>query len=232
MRPRGGILIVDELFADVAPAGTSLSGDVERGNIVVLRSFGKFFGLAGLRLGFALAASSLANRLDRRSARGPLPVRRSWSGSTALADETWKRRTLASLAEAAERLDVLLARSGLENIGGTSLYRLTRSSGAHGLFNHLGRAGILVRHFAEDFDLAAMGTSSQRGRLAAIERRFGWQTLALQQEVSALPTVRGISRMLVPDSRQGKLRSYGDQPTTVDVGCAKCNYFHGGARKG
>jgi hypothetical protein len=38
--------------------------------------------------------------------------------------------------------------------------------------------------------------------------------------------------MLVPDSRQGKLRSYGDQPTTVDVGCAKCNYFHGGARKG
>ena len=59
LRPRGGLLIVDESFADVAPAGASLAGDVGRGNIVVLRSFGKFFGLAGLRLGFALAAPSL-----------------------------------------------------------------------------------------------------------------------------------------------------------------------------
>ena len=150
LQPRGGLLIVDELFADVAPAAASLTGDVGRGNIVVLRSFGKFFGLAGLRLGFALAAPSLVNRLDLSlgpwAVAGPAIL----VGETALADESWKRQTLASLAEAAERLDVLLARSGLETIGGTSLYRLTRSSGAHGLFNHLGRAGILVRRFAED----------------------------------------------------------------------------------
>jgi cobalamin biosynthesis protein CobC len=150
LRPRGGVLIVDESFADVAPDGTSLAGDVERGNIVVLRSFGKFFGLAGLRLGFALAAPSLANQLNRSlgpwAVAGPAIV----VGETALADESWRRRTLASLAKAAERLDVLLARSGLENIGGTSLYRLTRCSGAHELFNHLGRASILIRRFAED----------------------------------------------------------------------------------
>ena len=60
---RGGVLVVDEAFMDVGPPGASLAGEVSRGNIVVLRSFGKFFGLAGLRLGFALAAPPLAARL-------------------------------------------------------------------------------------------------------------------------------------------------------------------------
>src|SRR5712691_1225406 len=64
LRSRGGLLAVDEAFMDVGPAGASLAGEVGRGNIVVLRSFGKFFGLAGLRLGFAIAAPSLVERLD------------------------------------------------------------------------------------------------------------------------------------------------------------------------
>src|SRR5258708_5001390 len=61
---RGGLLVVDEAFMDVGPSGASLGGDVARGNIVVLRSFGKFFGLAGLRLGFALATPETAARLQ------------------------------------------------------------------------------------------------------------------------------------------------------------------------
>jgi cobalamin biosynthetic protein CobC len=150
LRPRGGILVVDESFADVALADKSLSGDVERGNIVVLRSFGKFFGLAGLRLGFALAAPSLVTRLELSlgpwAVAGPAIL----VGQKALADETWRRRTLLSLAQAAERLDVLLAGSGREIVGGTSLYRLTRSADAPELFNRLGSAGILTRRFTED----------------------------------------------------------------------------------
>src|SRR5207248_8288558 len=63
LRGRGGILVVDEAFADVAP-DIGLAGDLDCGNIVLLRSFGKFFGLAGLRLGFALAAPHLARRLE------------------------------------------------------------------------------------------------------------------------------------------------------------------------
>ncbi len=149
-RSRGGILIVDESFADAAPAGTSVSGDVERGNIVVLRSFGKFFGLAGLRLGFALAAPSLASQLDRLlgpwAVAGPAIL----IGGQALADKPWQQQTLAVLAKAAERLDVVLTGAGLEIVGGTPLFRLTRSSNAHELFNHLGTAGILIRRFAED----------------------------------------------------------------------------------
>jgi cobalamin biosynthetic protein CobC len=146
---RGGVLIVDESFADVAPAGTSLSGDVERGNIVVLRSFGKFFGLAGLRLGFALAAPGLIHRLDLSlgpwAVAGPAIA----IGEKALADEPWRRRTLLALTKAAGRLDILLRGSGLEILGGTPLYRLTRSSDAQALFDRLGNAGILIRRFAE-----------------------------------------------------------------------------------
>src|SRR6202030_1718775 len=62
-RHRGGLLVIDEAFMDVGPVGASLCGEVARGDIVVLRSFGKFFGLGGLRLGFALAAPEIAGRL-------------------------------------------------------------------------------------------------------------------------------------------------------------------------
>jgi cobalamin biosynthetic protein CobC len=62
LHARGGMLVVDEAFMDVGPAEASLAGDVSCGNVVVLRSFGKFFGLAGLRLGFAIAAPPLGSR--------------------------------------------------------------------------------------------------------------------------------------------------------------------------
>lgn len=150
LRRRGGLLVVDESFADVAPRGASLAGDVGRGNIVVLRSFGKFFGLAGLRLGFAIAAPSLLDRLD--AVLGPWAVAGPalFVGEKALTDQAWKDQTLARLGEAAACLDKLLTGAGLEVAGGTSLYRLTRSPDAEKLCTHLGGAGILVRRFSEE----------------------------------------------------------------------------------
>src|SRR6201995_2839201 len=112
---------------DVCPTDASVCADVERRRIVVLRSFGKFFGLAGLRLGFAIASPDLIERLD--ATRGP------WGGSgptlligeAALADRAWQDQTLTRLTEAAARLDELLRSTGLQIVGGTPLYRLTRS---------------------------------------------------------------------------------------------------------
>jgi cobalamin biosynthesis protein CobC len=149
LRQRDGILVIDEAFADVIGSDVSLAGDLDGGNIVLLRSFGKFFGLAGLRLGFALAAPHLATRLN--ALLGPWAVSGPavFIGAKALADTAWKSRMIEHLADAARRLDDLLAGSDLEILGGTSLYRLTRSSGAQKLFNSLGHAGILVRRFAE-----------------------------------------------------------------------------------
>lgn len=148
LRGRGGILVVDEAFADLCPE-ISVAGECARGNIVVLRSFGKFFGLAGLRLGFALTSPVLAERL--KAMLGPWAV----SGpaiaiaESGLSDTAWRDWMLQSLAAAAGRLDRMLVGSRLEILGGTSLFRLTRSSTAHELFMRLGRAGILVRCFGD-----------------------------------------------------------------------------------
>jgi cobalamin biosynthetic protein CobC len=149
LRSRGGLLVVDEAFMDVGPAGASLAGDVGRGNIVVLRSFGKFFGLAGLRLGCALAATEIAARLA--ASLGPWAVAGPAIavGEIALADAAWAKATRAALARQAQRLDETLEGAGLAIVGGTSLFRLVRTPAADELFHHLGRAGIFVRRFTE-----------------------------------------------------------------------------------
>jgi cobalamin biosynthesis protein CobC len=154
---RGGLLIVDEAFMDVGPAGTSLAPSVERGNVVVLRSFGKFFGLAGLRLGFALAPPSLAERL--RAALGPWPVSGPAIaiGGRALTDQVWINTMRVRLDATVMRLDALLHDGHLPVIGGTSLFRTVRTAEAEQVFLRLGQAGILVRRFSAQPDLLRLG---------------------------------------------------------------------------
>jgi len=142
----GTRVIVDEAFADVTP-DDSLAGAVEDGDLIVLRSFGKFFGLAGLRLGFAIAARETANTLAE--AVGPWAV----SGPAAeiacaaLNDKAWIERTRAHLVSTAERTRRALAENGLELVGGTDLFTLARSEHAPRLVEHLARHAILVRAF-------------------------------------------------------------------------------------
>jgi cobalamin biosynthesis protein CobC len=145
---RGGALVVDEAFMDVGPADASLAGRVGEG-LIVLRSFGKFFGLAGLRLGFAIAAPEQAARL--RAQLGPWPVAGSAVaiGTLALADTAWIETTRRAVTVAAQRLDRLLIAAGLEIAGGTALYRLVRTNKSTFVFEHLGRAGIVVRRFTD-----------------------------------------------------------------------------------
>jgi cobalamin biosynthetic protein CobC len=178
LQPRGGVLVVDEAFMDVGPRGTSLAADVSRGNIVVLRSFGKFFGLAGMRLGFALAAPAMAARLSARlgpwAVSGPALL----VGAKALADRTWIETTRSQLATASQRLDAMLTASALEIVGGTTLFRLVRTPDAKELFHHLGRAGISVRIFPDNamwlrFGLPANEPEWQRLQIAMDAFRVG-----------------------------------------------------------
>jgi cobalamin biosynthesis protein CobC len=146
---RGGLLIVDEAFMDVGPRDGSLAGEVGRNAVVVLRSFGKFFGVAGIRLGFALAAPRLAARLA--ATLGPWAVSGPALaiGARALADRAWIEQACEDLLAATDRLKTILANAGLEIVGGTALFQLARTPAASKLFHHLGHAGILVRGFAE-----------------------------------------------------------------------------------
>lgn len=117
-----GLLIIDESFAD-PESELSTAPQIEDETIIVLRSFGKFYGLAGLRLGFALANGAVAERLAERA--GPWPV----SGPAidvachALADRDWRAKTTARLTAAAARLDGLARQAGWSLVGGTPLFR-------------------------------------------------------------------------------------------------------------
>ncbi len=169
LRGKGGLLVVDEAFMDVGPPSERLDGDVARGGMVVLRSFGKFFGLAGLRLGFAIAAPPLARALGARL--GPWAV----SGPAltvagrALADLSWQEEMRRRLAAQAARLDEALARSGLAAGGGTALFRLVRTPDAQGLFRRLGEQGILVRRFDHSPDALRIGLPGGEEDFARLE---------------------------------------------------------------
>lgn len=143
--PAASLLVVDEAFADATPE-LSVAGHLRPG-LVVLRSFGKFYGLAGLRLGFALAEADILAQLAGQLGQWPVSGIALAVGAAALEDDDWAAATRAHLASMAARLDGVLGRAGFTVLGGTSLFRLA----AHpdlSVYDRLGRAGILVRAFA------------------------------------------------------------------------------------
>ena len=154
---RGGLLVLDESFADVLPDSASFVPHIGARNVVVLRSFGKFYGLAGLRLGFAVASPALAARL--RDALGPWAVSGAAVavGRRAFEDAAWREAMRARLAHEAKRLDALLSGAGLSVAGGTSLFRLARTPRAQGLWRALCERGILVRRFEDRPDVLRFG---------------------------------------------------------------------------
>ncbi|HYP58104.1 MAG TPA: threonine-phosphate decarboxylase CobD [Beijerinckia sp.] len=167
----GGLLIVDEAFADFCGPEASLVPAMPEAGVIILRSFGKTYGLAGLRLGFAIAPEKMAARL--RAALGPWAVSSLAIaiGQQALADAGWLMVTRKKLAADVAALDQLLAEAGFSVAGGTLLFRLARHEQAQGLFNRLGEAGILVRRFDTHpswLRFGIPGTDADRLRLRGV----------------------------------------------------------------
>jgi len=156
----GRWLVVDESFIECAP-GDSVS-DVAEPGLIVLRSFGKFYGLAGVRLGFMLAATDVISRLRALLGDWPVGADALAMGRGAYADTAWRARTVAGLADRADRLDQLLERAGFEVVGGTSLFRMTRTPHAGRWFPYLCRAGILTRPFDHTPDALRFGVPTER----------------------------------------------------------------------
>ncbi|AOK17476.1 threonine-phosphate decarboxylase [Burkholderia cepacia] len=144
---RGGTLVVDEAFADTGAAG-SLAACVNRPGLVVLRSVGKFFGLAGIRAGFVLAHPelivSLRDLLGAWTVGGPARH----AVAAAFADRAWQAAARERLAADGERLAALLRGHGYV-VHSTPLFSWTADPHAADLHAALARHGIWTRHFAQ-----------------------------------------------------------------------------------
>ena len=145
LQASGGLLVVDEAFCDVLPGASVVPRSSEHDNLVVFRSFGKFFGLAGVRLGFVVAPEPVLSVF--RQGLGPWAV----SGpalvlaTTLMQDDTGPVFTGIAARRAA--LDTVLRDAGLTICGGTPLFALVQHDRAAQVHEHLGRARILVRKF-------------------------------------------------------------------------------------
>ena len=166
---RGGLLIVDEAFMDVISPAMSLVPTLPREGAIVLRSFGKAYGLAGLRLGFAVASGEFGAKL--RGALGPWAVSGPAIeiGRRALADRGWLADTVSRLTEDAKHLDHLLMTAGFIVVGGTPLFRLAEREDAEVWFEKLGRAGILTRPFPARPGTLRFGIPSDEAGWARLE---------------------------------------------------------------
>jgi cobalamin biosynthesis protein CobC len=154
---RGGLLIVDEAFMDLMRPNASLIPQLPQHGALVLRSFGKAYGLAGIRLGFATTGFDLADKL--RAALGPWAVSGPAIeiGTAALADKDWLTSAAKRLAKQAARLDALLTAAGFSILGGTPLFRLAQHQHAAQWFQKFGGHGILTRPFPERPDWLRFG---------------------------------------------------------------------------
>jgi len=153
---RGGWLIVDESFVDVVPESSSAVLCPEL-PVLILRSFGKFYGLAGLRLGFLIARPDLTEPVA--AALGPWCVAGPALeiGAAALGDREFAHAMRQRLASESAELDRVLAEARLQIVGGTTLYRLVRHPRARDLHEHLARRHIWVRRFDWDDQLLRFG---------------------------------------------------------------------------
>jgi len=139
-------LIIDEAFMDLEPQSSAV--DLVAGaNCVILKSFGKFFGLAGLRLGFVIGPPSIIDKLS--SQIGPWPVNGPALsiGATAMGDLDWQSEMRETLLNCRNRLDRLLLKYELIIAGGTNLFRLIKINEAEKLFLHLLEHKIYTRRF-------------------------------------------------------------------------------------
>lgn len=145
---RRGWLIVDEAFADADP-DLSLAA---RGwpNLIILRSFGKFAGLAGLRLGFVIAPPAMTARLRCLLGDWPISGPAVAAGISFYGNTSWQSSQRRRLAESGERLDRVLYAAGLAITASTPFFRTCETPHGWALFEHLAQHAILTRPFADD----------------------------------------------------------------------------------
>ena len=163
---KGGWLVVDEAFLD-ASDGESLVARCDQPGLIVLRSLGKFFGLAGLRAGVMVGPVAVCEALADLLGPWALSHRARWVMAQAVQDRGWQQQQRQRLRQARLRLNKLLSEAALLPQGGSDLFALCRHDGAEAIRDGLARQGILVRHFQQPGALrfGLPGNESEEQRL-------------------------------------------------------------------
>lgn len=150
------LTVIDESFCDIAP-DRSLIASATRPNTLILKSFGKFWGLAGLRLGFVIGDPDLVAKLAEMLGPWPVSGVALETGLAALLDTGWAEATRARLIADAVRLDGLMQGRGAEVIGGTPLFRLYRVDDAAAWQDRFAQQHIWTRIFPYASDWIRLG---------------------------------------------------------------------------
>ena len=166
---RGGWLIVDEAFMDVTPERSLVPSGGKPG-LIILRSIGKFFGLAGIRCGFVISDNELLQRLSKKLGPWTLTGVTRFVARQALLDKTWQMEARKSIVASSERLSEMLSKAGLLPNGGTALFQWVEHSKAKELYEAFAKKGVLIRLFNKQ---EKMTTPSLRFGLPASEKQ--WQ---------------------------------------------------------
>jgi len=145
---RGGWLVVDEAFMDATPEH-SIAQHAHLEGLFILRSLGKFFGLAGARVGFLLAASTQLQLIKEELGPWTIAGASRYIAMQALQDSVWQKNTRLTLANNSQRLASLLTQYGLKPTAGTALFQYIATDAAHHLRDKLARQGVWVRKFTE-----------------------------------------------------------------------------------
>jgi cobalamin biosynthetic protein CobC len=149
LKRRDGLLVVDETFADGEESHSILPAVTRLDYTLVLRSLEKFFGVAGVGLGFAITSHPIAGRLRSALGAWPISAQALAFGQQALAASDWAAFQRERLKLAANEVDAVLQAAGLRVLGGTALFRLAAPAAASEMFIRLASKGILTRPFKD-----------------------------------------------------------------------------------
>ena len=172
LRDRVGRLVVDESFGDIAP-DLSVLPHAGSAGLLVLRSFGKFWGLAGARLGFVFGSAPDIDALTAMAGPWPVSGAALHIGRIALEDLPWATATRARLQAEVARIDVMAQRAGWQVVGGTALFRLYQTADAAQAQDRLARARIWSRIFPWHPQWLRLGLPGDAGEWARLAAALG-----------------------------------------------------------
>ena len=170
----GGLVLIDGAFAmpkDADSLAASLIHSLgNQPNVIHLRSFGKFFGMAGLRLGFAIGAPELINQLSEDAGPWAVSSVALKIGAGALDDTLWQQQHERFLTAQSKRLREMLQNAGLPIRGGTALFQTIQHKAAHNLHDHLAADAILTRKYSNWQDLLRFGLPANDVEFERLEK--------------------------------------------------------------